>query len=77
MLSTVTLIIAIHDWFEVQNSSSSADFAAEVKWITKELLQDLYTGDITQDDYDKLLQKLNDKLAHCCSHAFTFVNEQQ
>jgi hypothetical protein len=25
---------------------------------------DLHTGDITQEDYDKLQQKINDKLAH-------------
>ena len=29
-----------------------------------ERLVDLHTGDISQEDYDKLQQKINDKLAH-------------
>jgi hypothetical protein len=32
--------------------------------LQQERLQDLYTGDISQADYDKLQQKINDKLAH-------------
>ena len=32
--------------------------------LQQERLQDLYTGDISQEDYDKLQQKINDKLAH-------------
>ena len=32
--------------------------------IQQERSIDLMTGDISQDDYDKLQQKINDKLAH-------------
>ncbi len=32
--------------------------------LQNERLKDLYTGDISQEDYDKLQQKINDKLAH-------------
>ena len=32
--------------------------------LQQERLTDLYTGDISQEDYDKLQQKINDKLAH-------------
>ena len=32
--------------------------------IQKERLEDLNAGDITQDDFDKLQDKINNKLAH-------------
>jgi hypothetical protein len=32
--------------------------------IQQERSIDLMTGDISQEDYDKLQQKINDKLAH-------------
>ena len=32
--------------------------------LQQERLIDLHTGDLSQDDYDKLQQKINDKLAH-------------
>ena len=32
--------------------------------LQQERLIDLHTGDISQEDYDKLQQKINDKLAH-------------
>ena len=32
--------------------------------LQQERLTDLHTGDISQEDYDKLQQKINDKLAH-------------
>ena len=32
--------------------------------LQQERLTDLYTGDISQEDYDKFQQKINDKLAH-------------
>jgi hypothetical protein len=32
--------------------------------LQQERLVDLHTGDISQEDYDKLEQKINDKLAH-------------
>jgi hypothetical protein len=32
--------------------------------IQQERLTDLHTGDITQEDYDKLQDKINNKLAH-------------
>jgi hypothetical protein len=32
--------------------------------LQQERLLDLHTGDISQEDYDKLQQKINDKLAH-------------
>jgi hypothetical protein len=32
--------------------------------LQRERLQDLCTGDISQEDYDKLQQKIIDKLAH-------------
>lgn len=38
--------------------------------LQRERLQDLYTGDISQQDYDKLQDKINNKLAHL--HLVTF-----
>ena len=32
--------------------------------LQQERLLDLHTGDISQEDYDKLQQKINDRLAH-------------
>ena len=32
--------------------------------LQQERLIDLHTGDISQEDYDKLQQKINDRLAH-------------
>ena len=32
--------------------------------LQKERLQDLHTGDISQEDYNKLQDKINNKLAH-------------
>ena len=32
--------------------------------LQQERLTDLYTGDITQEDYDKLQEKIDNKLAH-------------
>ena len=32
--------------------------------LQRERLIDLHTGDISKEDYDKLQQKINDKLAH-------------
>jgi hypothetical protein len=32
--------------------------------LQQERLHDLHTGDITQKDYDKLQDKINNKLAH-------------
>ncbi len=32
--------------------------------IQQERLTDLHTGDITQENYDKLQEKINNKLAH-------------
>jgi hypothetical protein len=32
--------------------------------LQKERLLDLYTGDILKEDYDKIQQKITDKLAH-------------
>ncbi len=32
--------------------------------LQQEISIDLMTGDISQEDYDKLQQKINDKLAH-------------
>ena len=32
--------------------------------LQQERLTDLHTGDISQEDYDKFQQKINDKLAH-------------
>ena len=32
--------------------------------LQQEQLLDLHTGDITQEEYNKLQEKMNDKLAH-------------